>query len=67
MVFFLSHCSLVPISEFDKTVALNLRGTFLCFQNAARVMIARGKGGRIIGSSSVTGKQGIYLPSTLEG
>lgn len=51
----------VSATDFDKVISVNLRGVFLCYQNAARVMIARGKGGRIIGASSSTGKQGVPL------
>lgn len=37
---------------------VNARGVFLCYKYAAQAMIARGKGGRIIGASSLAGKQG---------
>lgn len=39
-------------SEFDRVVATNLRGTFLCAQTAARMMVARGRGGVIINIAS---------------
>ncbi len=37
---------------------VNARGVFLCYKYAAQAMITRGKGGRIIGASSIAGKQG---------
>lgn len=39
--------------DWDTTLAVNLTGAFLCAQQAARRMIAAGKGGRIINISSV--------------
>jgi NAD(P)-dependent dehydrogenase (short-subunit alcohol dehydrogenase family) len=44
----------VAIADFDATVALNLRGTFLACQAAGRVMIAQGSG-RIVSLSSQAG------------
>lgn len=43
----------VPKEEWDKTLAVNLTGPFLCAQRAAKQMIAQGGGGRIINISSV--------------
>lgn len=37
-------------------MAVNARGTFLCYKYAAAQMVAQGRGGRIIGASSVAGK-----------
>lgn len=37
---------------------INGRGTFLCYKYAAEQMIKQGRGGCIIGASSITGKQG---------
>ncbi|KAF4577526.1 hypothetical protein EYR40_003065 [Pleurotus pulmonarius] len=52
------------LKDFDDTIAVNVRGVFLCYKYAAKQMIAqhqqRGgtpKGGSIIGASSVTAKQ----------
>jgi glucose 1-dehydrogenase len=42
-----------PFEEWQKIVAVNLSGTFLCSQFAARQMIAQGRGGRIINISSI--------------
>ncbi|KAJ8497200.1 hypothetical protein ONZ45_g12160 [Pleurotus djamor] len=38
--------------------AINARGVFLCYKYAAQEMIKQGRGGRIIGASSIAGKQG---------
>jgi glucose 1-dehydrogenase len=42
-----------PFEEWQKIVAVNLTGAFLCSQAAARQMIAQGNGGRIINISSI--------------
>ncbi|KAJ8517405.1 hypothetical protein ONZ45_g5426 [Pleurotus djamor] len=43
---------------WDEVLAINGRGVFLCYKYAAKQMIFQGSGGRIIGASSVSGKQG---------
>jgi len=45
-------------------MAVNARGTFLCYKYAAQQMIKQGRGGRIIGASSISGKLGKPLLST---
>ncbi|KAJ7458170.1 hypothetical protein FB451DRAFT_979798, partial [Mycena latifolia] len=47
----------VSIDDWDRTMSVNVRGVFLCYQYAARQMVAQGRGGRIIGASSMAGKQ----------
>jgi len=42
-----------PLEEWQKIVAVNLTGPFLCAQAAAKQMIAQGGGGRIINISSI--------------
>jgi glucose 1-dehydrogenase len=42
-----------PLEEWEKIIAVNLTGPFLCAQAAAKQMIAQGHGGRIINISSV--------------
>lgn len=42
-------------------MAVNARGTFLSYKYAAAQMIAQGRGGRIIGASSIAGKAGYPL------
>jgi NAD(P)-dependent dehydrogenase (short-subunit alcohol dehydrogenase family) len=39
-------------ADFDRVIATNLRGTFLCSQAAARMMVKRGGGGAIINIAS---------------
>jgi len=46
--------------EWDTLIDINLKGTFLCAQAAAKAMIKGGKGGRIINLSSIMG--GVALP-----
>jgi len=47
------------LEDFERTLSVNARGVFLCYKYAALKMVAQGRGGRIIGASSVTGKQGV--------
>ena len=42
-----------PLDEWQKSMAVNLTGPFLCSQAAAKQMIAQGNGGRIINISSI--------------
>ncbi len=42
-----------PEAEWDRVIAVDLKGPFLCAQAAAREMARRGKGGTIINISSV--------------
>ncbi|PAV15232.1 acetoin reductase family [Pyrrhoderma noxium] len=55
------HNPLVELDTkaFDKTIDVNLKGVLYCYRYAASQMIKQGKGGRIIGASSITGKQGM--------
>ncbi|KAH9479104.1 Short-chain dehydrogenase [Psilocybe cubensis] len=46
------------IEDWDRVIAVNLRGVYLCYKYAAQQMIEQGRGGRIIGASSVLGKVG---------
>jgi len=42
----------LPAEDFDRVIAVNLRGTFLCSKEAARRMVHRGSGGAIINIAS---------------
>ncbi len=58
----------LPIELFDRVHAVNLRGHFSCGQEAGRVMVEQGRGGRIIALSSVAariggGQQAHYCPT----
>ena len=48
----------VTLEDLDRTLAINLRGVFVCGQAAARVMRGCGRGGVIINTASMAGKQG---------
>lgn len=48
----------VTLEDLDRTLTINLRGVFVCGQAAARVMRRSGRGGTIINTASMAGKQG---------
>ena len=48
------------MDDFDAVLAVNVRGTFLCYKYAAQKMVDQGTKGRIIGASSLAGKKGQY-------
>jgi len=45
-------------ADWDRTFAVNARGVFLCFQAAARQMVAQGHGGRLLATASIAAKRG---------
>lgn len=45
-------------ADYDKIMAVNTSGTLFCMQAAAKHMIARGKGGKIINMASQAGRRG---------
>jgi len=45
-------------ADWDHLFAVNTRGVFLCFQAAARQMIAQGQGGRLLATASIAAKRG---------
>ncbi|KAF8157224.1 acetoin reductase family protein [Crassisporium funariophilum] len=49
------------LEQFQRIFSVNVIGVFLCYKHAARQMIKQGRGGRIIGASSVAGKQGLPM------
>lgn len=53
--FYARHQPFLDIAEeeFDRTLAVCLKGYFLCSQQAARRMVAQGRGGSIVSISSV--------------
>jgi len=51
----------VTPEEYDRVHAINGRGVFLCYTEAARQMINQGTGGKIIGASSIAGHKGFAL------
>lgn len=48
----------VPMDQFEKTLAINLKGVFVCGQAAARAMARTGAAGSIVNTASMAGKQG---------
>ncbi|KAJ7220749.1 hypothetical protein GGX14DRAFT_431944 [Mycena pura] len=49
----------VSVEEWDRVMGVNARGVFLCYKHAGLQMVKQGRGGRIIGASSITGKKGM--------
>ena len=47
----------LTLEEWERNLRINLTGTFLCAQAAARVMVGQG-GGRIINIASISGQRG---------
>jgi len=45
----------LPFAEWQRVIAANLTGTFLCSQAVAQYMVAQGKGGKIVNLASVAG------------
>src|SRR6266511_4392951 len=50
----------LTVADWDRVIAVNLRGTFLCSKFALEPMLARGQGW-IVNISSGAGKQGVPL------
>ena len=46
----------LPVEVWDHVLRVNLRGTFLVSQAAARRLVAQGQGGSIVNISSIGGK-----------
>ncbi|KAK0482177.1 acetoin reductase family protein [Armillaria novae-zelandiae] len=44
--------------DWNRIFTVNGLGTFLCYKYAAKQMMKQGHGGRIVGASSIAGKQG---------
>lgn len=51
----------VDTDQWDRLFSVNVRGMFLCYKYAGKQMIKQGRGGRIIGASSMGGKQGLLV------
>jgi len=48
----------VVAEDWKRIIDVNLNAVMYCFKHAARQMIKQGRGGRIIGASSIFGKRG---------
>ncbi len=46
------------LEEWERIIRINLTGAFLCSQQAARLMIKRGTGGKIVNIVSLSGQKG---------
>lgn len=49
----LASITSLPEEEFDRVIAINLKGTFMCLQHESRAMLASGRGGAIVNVGSV--------------
>lgn len=54
-VVFLAPAEELSLDHWDKTIAINLKGSFLITQAVGRAMIAAGKGGKIVNLASQAG------------
>lgn len=45
----------LPFAEWQRVIATNLTGTFLCSQTVAQYLVAQGRGGKIVNLASVAG------------
>jgi len=48
----------LSLDDWNKVVAVNMTGMFLCARSAARHMIARGRGGAVVNVASIMGLSG---------
>ncbi|KAJ7458149.1 NAD-binding protein [Mycena latifolia] len=48
----------VSIDDWDRTMSMNICGVSLYYHHTTRQMVVQGRGGRIIGASSMAGKEG---------
>jgi meso-butanediol dehydrogenase/(S,S)-butanediol dehydrogenase/diacetyl reductase len=54
------HFMDVDEENFEQIVRVNTWGVIVCTQEAARQMIAQGKGGKIVNTGSIAGRQGFW-------
>ena len=57
-LFTASPIAEITRADYDRLFAVNVAGTLFCMQAAAKHMIARGKGGKIINMASQAGRRG---------
>ena len=48
----------IELEEWERIIRINLTGAFLCSQQAARLMIKQGHGGKIVNIVSLSGQKG---------
>ena len=51
----------VTEEDWNRVMRINALGVLICMQEAARQMIAQGKGGKIVNTSSIAGREGVGL------
>ncbi|KAF7340795.1 hypothetical protein MSAN_02108600 [Mycena sanguinolenta] len=51
------------VEELERVHAVNVKGTFVCYKAAAKTIISQGRGGVIIGASSLAEKKGAGMCS----
>ncbi|CAF1321050.1 unnamed protein product [Adineta steineri] len=56
----------ITADEWDRVLAVNLRGVFLCYKEAAKVMIAQGKDDKIIGACSMVDHMTMPLATAIK-
>ena len=69
-VFSVDRCAqgdVATVENFDRLMAVNVRGTMLCYKHAGKQMVAQGHGGRIIGAYSTPFLKKIALRSIFRG
>ncbi|MDO8984533.1 L-iditol 2-dehydrogenase [Cypionkella sp.] len=57
-LFTASPIAEISRADYDRLFAVNVSGTLFCMQAAAKYMITRGKGGKIINMASQAGRRG---------
>ncbi|HAM00715.1 MAG TPA: NAD(P)-dependent oxidoreductase [Acidimicrobiaceae bacterium] len=45
----------MPLEDWDRVMAVNLRGTYLCLRAVGRLMVDAGRGGSVVAVTSVSG------------
>jgi gluconate 5-dehydrogenase/2-deoxy-D-gluconate 3-dehydrogenase len=53
----------LTLDDWNRVVAVNMTGVFLCAREAARHMLAGGRGGRIVNTASIMGISGGHYPN----
>lgn len=51
----------IPVSDWDRLMAVNLRGTFLCLREALPLLLKNRHGGSVVNIASIAGLRG-YFP-----
>jgi NAD(P)-dependent dehydrogenase (short-subunit alcohol dehydrogenase family) len=66
LVLLMGHTiMLATLSEWNLNMNVNALGVLYCYRSAARQMIKQGRGGRLIGASTVCALKGMLTPIVL--